>query len=97
MQNHLLQIATLVAMEKPISCLPDDIRNEKVKVLRSMPEIELEDVVLGQYVADEDGQGNYTSRFFHIYICICIYMFQTKIEQKYCDRTSKLTHVMYFV
>lgn len=33
MQNHLLQILTLVAMEKPASCLPDDIRNEKVYIL----------------------------------------------------------------
>ena len=31
MQNHLLQILTLVAMEKPASCHPDDIRNEKVR------------------------------------------------------------------
>ena len=31
MQNHLLQILTLVAMEKPISTSPEDIRNEKVK------------------------------------------------------------------
>lgn len=30
MQNHLLQILSLVAMEKPASCHPDDIRNEKV-------------------------------------------------------------------
>ncbi|XP_045482129.1 glucose-6-phosphate 1-dehydrogenase isoform X1 [Harmonia axyridis] len=58
MQNHLLQILTLVAMEKPISCLPDDIRNEKVKVLRSIPEIELRDVVLGQYVGNEEGEGD---------------------------------------
>lgn len=33
MQNHLLQILTLVAMEKPASCHPDDIRNEKVLFL----------------------------------------------------------------
>jgi glucose-6-phosphate 1-dehydrogenase len=26
MQNHLLQILCLVAMEKPVSTLPDDIR-----------------------------------------------------------------------
>lgn len=26
MQNHLLQILSLVAMEKPVSCHPDDIR-----------------------------------------------------------------------
>ncbi|KAK9758814.1 Glucose-6-phosphate dehydrogenase, C-terminal domain [Popillia japonica] len=57
MQNHLLQILTLVAMEKPASVLPDDIRNEKVKVLRSIKPLELEDVVLGQYVANPDGEG----------------------------------------
>ena len=33
MQNHLLQILTLVAMEKPISTSPEDIRNEKVSDL----------------------------------------------------------------
>jgi len=30
MQNHLLQILTLFAMEKPASTSPDDIRDEKV-------------------------------------------------------------------
>lgn len=30
MQNHLLQILSLVAMEKPVSTKADDIRNEKV-------------------------------------------------------------------
>ena len=32
MQNHLLQILTLVAMEKPPSTAAEDIRNEKVKL-----------------------------------------------------------------
>lgn len=30
MQNHLLQILSLVAMEKPATIHPDDVRNEKV-------------------------------------------------------------------
>lgn len=57
MQNHLLQILSLVAMEKPASCQPDDIRNEKVKVLKSIDELKLEDVILGQYVGDPNGEG----------------------------------------
>ncbi|RLU24074.1 hypothetical protein DMN91_004283 [Ooceraea biroi] len=52
MQNHLLQILSLVAMEKPTSCHPDDIRNEKVKVLRCIKELQLDQVVLGQYIGD---------------------------------------------
>lgn len=31
MQNHLLQILSLVAMEKPATIHPDDVRNEKVR------------------------------------------------------------------
>ncbi|XP_034949094.1 glucose-6-phosphate 1-dehydrogenase isoform X1 [Chelonus insularis] len=54
MQNHLLQILSLVAMEKPASCCPNDIRNEKVKVLKCIKPVELKDVVLGQYVGDPD-------------------------------------------
>lgn len=32
MQNHLCQILSIVAMEKPVSTKADDIRDEKVKV-----------------------------------------------------------------
>ncbi|KAH8298586.1 hypothetical protein KR018_002325, partial [Drosophila ironensis] len=55
MQNHLLQILSLVAMEKPVSCHPDDIRDEKVKVLKSISTLTLDDMVLGQYVGDPNG------------------------------------------
>ncbi|CAL8115564.1 unnamed protein product [Orchesella dallaii] len=57
MQNHLLQILSLFAMEKPPSTNPDDIRDEKVKVLKSMKALKLSDVVLGQYTGDPDGEG----------------------------------------
>jgi glucose-6-phosphate 1-dehydrogenase len=30
MQNHLMQLLTLVAMEPPVSLLAEDVRNEKV-------------------------------------------------------------------
>ncbi|KAL9663736.1 hypothetical protein QQ045_019127 [Rhodiola kirilowii] len=49
MQNHLLQILALFAMETPVSLDAEDIRNEKVKVLRSARPLRLEDVVVGQY------------------------------------------------
>ena len=41
----------MVAMERPVSTDADDIRLEKVKVLKSIKPIKKEDVVLGQYVA----------------------------------------------
>jgi glucose-6-phosphate 1-dehydrogenase len=49
MQNHLLQILSLVAMEPPSNFDALHIRDEKVRVLRAIPPVALEDMVLGQY------------------------------------------------
>jgi glucose-6-phosphate 1-dehydrogenase len=48
-QNHLAQLLTLTAMEVPAVFEADAIRDEKVKVLRSIPPIHAEDVIFGQY------------------------------------------------
>ncbi|XP_073006859.1 glucose-6-phosphate 1-dehydrogenase, cytoplasmic isoform-like isoform X1 [Typha latifolia] len=53
-QNHLLQVLCLVAMEKPVSLKPEHIRDEKVKVLQSVLPIKHEEVVLGQYEGYKD-------------------------------------------
>ncbi|MCD7472157.1 Glucose-6-phosphate 1-dehydrogenase [Datura stramonium] len=59
MQNHLLQILALFAMETPVSLDAEDIRNEKVKVLRSMRPLQLDDVVIGQYKSHTKGGVTY--------------------------------------
>lgn len=56
MQNHLLQVLTLLAMERPLSFSAEDIRDEKVRVLRAMPAIEPKNVIIGQYGRSLDGQ-----------------------------------------
>jgi glucose-6-phosphate 1-dehydrogenase len=48
-QNHLLQLLSLIAMEPPASFEADAIRNEKVKLLSSIPPIKREEVVVAQY------------------------------------------------
>ncbi|KAJ7974743.1 Glucose-6-phosphate 1-dehydrogenase [Quillaja saponaria] len=53
-QNHLLQVLCLVAMEKPVSLKPEYIRDEKVKVLQSVLPINDDEVVLGQYEGYRD-------------------------------------------
>ncbi|MGU7776107.1 glucose-6-phosphate dehydrogenase [Burkholderia sp. MR1-5-21] len=54
-QNHLLQLLCIVAMEPPVSLDPDAVRDEKLKVLRSLRPMTVSDVardtVRGQYVA----------------------------------------------
>jgi glucose-6-phosphate 1-dehydrogenase len=49
MQNHLSQILTLVAMEPPASLSAEDVRDEKVKVLKSIRPLTLDHVVVGQF------------------------------------------------
>jgi len=50
-QNHLLQLVALTAMEPPIDFTADSVRNEKVKVLRSVHTPSPKSVVRGQYGA----------------------------------------------
>ncbi|MGI9659756.1 MAG: glucose-6-phosphate dehydrogenase [Gaiellaceae bacterium] len=48
-QNHLLQLLTLTAMEPSADFAADAVRNEKVKVLKSLAPLDAGNVVRGQY------------------------------------------------
>ncbi len=54
-QNHMLQLLALVAMEPPASFAPDAVRDEKVKLLSAIPPIGVSEVnecsIRGQYAA----------------------------------------------
>lgn len=56
-QNHLLQVIALLAMEPPSSPDADALRDEKVKVFRSMRPLDTSTLIRGQYdgYLDEDG------------------------------------------
>jgi glucose-6-phosphate 1-dehydrogenase len=58
-QNHLLQLLCIVAMEPPVSLDADAVRDEKLKVLRSLRPMTAEDIsrdtVRGQYTAGAVG------------------------------------------
>ena len=67
-QNHILQLLSLVAMEAPASLDPDAVRDEKVKVLRALrPLSERADIdantVRGQYRAGAFGNRTGTGLF----------------------------------
>jgi glucose-6-phosphate 1-dehydrogenase len=47
--THLFQVMTILAMEPPVSFHPDRLRDEKVRVLRSLTSIDPGKVVRGQY------------------------------------------------
>ena len=48
-QNHLFQVLATLAMEPPANVDPESLRDEKVKVLRSIPPIEEENLVRGRF------------------------------------------------
>lgn len=53
MQNHMMQVLALTAMEPPSAIDGDSVCNEKIKVLKAISPIRPEDCVLGQYAAGE--------------------------------------------
>ncbi|MDP6957973.1 MAG: glucose-6-phosphate dehydrogenase [Planctomycetota bacterium] len=56
-QNHLLQVMALIAMEPPVSFEADDIRNEKVQLIHSLRPMEMGDVIRGQYQGYKNVEG----------------------------------------
>jgi glucose-6-phosphate 1-dehydrogenase len=48
-QNHMMQLLCLIAMEPPYHFDPDAVRDEKLKVIRALDPVRPEDIVRGQY------------------------------------------------
>ncbi len=57
-QNHLMQLLCLIAMEPPAQFNPDAVRDEKLKVIRALDAVPAHHIVRGQY-ASPDGQETY--------------------------------------
>jgi glucose-6-phosphate 1-dehydrogenase len=57
-QNHLMQLLCLIAMEPPHKFDPDAVRDEKLKVIRALDAVSPADIVRGQY-AGVGGQPGY--------------------------------------
>jgi glucose-6-phosphate 1-dehydrogenase len=57
LQNHLLQVLTMLTMEPPISIGSEDMQNEKIKVLSAIRDIKEDDVIRGQYVGYLEEEG----------------------------------------
>ncbi|MDX2117745.1 MAG: glucose-6-phosphate dehydrogenase [Planctomycetota bacterium] len=51
MQNHMLQLLALTAMEPPVAIDGESVANEKIKVLKALQPLAHDDFVLGQYTA----------------------------------------------
>ena len=54
-QNHLMQLLCLIAMEPPYCFEPNAVRDEKLKVIRALEQVRPENIVRGQYRAGTNG------------------------------------------
>ena len=99
-QNHLLQLLALTAMEPPIDFTADSVRNEKVKVLKSMHTPGPKSVVRGQYgtgfvegievpgYREEDGVAPGT--LTETYIAAKLYVADSTVKSHLTSAFSKL-------
>ncbi|WP_189425115.1 glucose-6-phosphate dehydrogenase [Devosia pacifica] len=56
-QNHLLNVLLLLAVEPPVNGESDDLSDEKVQVLKAIRPLEKDDVVRGQFIGYLDEPG----------------------------------------
>jgi len=61
-QNHLMQLLCLIAMEPPSQFEPDAVRDEKLKVIRALEPVKPDEIVRGQYEGRSGGQSGAQSR-----------------------------------
>ena len=72
LQNHLLQLVCLIAMEPPSFYEADQLRDEKLRVLKALKPITEEEIQTGQYrsFSDELGENSNTETFVSLKVLI---------------------------
>ncbi|MCE3285087.1 MAG: glucose-6-phosphate dehydrogenase [Steroidobacteraceae bacterium] len=69
-QNHLLQVLAILAMEPPVGMGPEAMRDEKMKVLRAVRAPDRRDIVRGQYTGYRGEDGVSTSSDVETYAAL---------------------------
>ena len=72
LQNHLLQLICLIAMEPPSFYEADQLRDEKLRVLKALKAVSKKEIQIGQYrnFSDELGMSSNTETFVALKIMI---------------------------
>ncbi|AKU98826.1 Glucose-6-phosphate 1-dehydrogenase [Labilithrix luteola] len=73
-QNHLLQVISYLAMEAPSSTIPEAIRDEQAKVLRTVRPLCVENLVRGQFKGYRDEPGVAGDSFMATYAALRLYV-----------------------
>jgi glucose-6-phosphate 1-dehydrogenase len=73
-QNHLLQVVSYLAMEAPSSSIPEAIRDEQAKVLRTVRPMSTDNMVRGQFRGYRDEPGVSKESFMATYAALRLYV-----------------------
>ena len=69
-QNHLMQLLSNIAMEPPPGISLETLRDERVKVLKSIPSLRPEDVVLGQFEGYRNEPGVHENSMVETFVAL---------------------------
>ena len=73
-QNHLLQVVSYLAMEAPSSTIPEAIRDEQAKVLRTVRPLSPDHMVRGQFRGYRDEPGVAKDSYMATYAALRLYV-----------------------
>ena len=73
-QNHLLQIVAMLAMDSPVGHDPDSLRAEKLRLFRAMRPIDPKHVVRGQFAGYRDVKGVAPTSDVETFAALCLYI-----------------------
>jgi glucose-6-phosphate 1-dehydrogenase len=99
LQNHLLQLLTLMAMEPPSANTARSLRDEKVKVLQAIRPPRMRDCVWGQYRGYREERGVAPDSKTPTYVALKLFIdnwrwkgvpFYLRTGKKLRDRTSEI-------
>jgi glucose-6-phosphate 1-dehydrogenase len=106
-QNHMMQLLCLIAMEPPNKFEPDAVRDEKLKVIRALDPAEQSNIVRGQYKAagkkpsyieDSENPGSMTESFLAMKLFVSNWRwkgtpFYLRTGKRLKDRASEIAVV----
>src|SRR6266704_3855138 len=73
-QNHLLQVIALLAMDAPVGHDPDAMRAEKLRLFRAMRPLDVKQVVRGQFRGYRDEPGVASDSQVETFAALCLHI-----------------------
>ena len=74
LQNHLLQVTSLLAMDAPIGNDPDALRAEKLRLFRAMRPLDPAEVVRGQFNGYRQVDGVAADSNVETFVALCLHI-----------------------